>query len=102
MLPWLIPVALFWTLAALYLGGASISFEGGGGGRQLSGLFLLFAIFLVLYGVLRMILGRFLGPAMGGVVIPVLMVSVTLPFLAKLAFKVAGVNITRVSPSAAR
>ena len=101
MLPWLIPVALFWTLAALYLGGASISFEGGGGGRQLSGLFLLFVSFLVLYGVLRMILGGLLGPAMGGIVIPVVIASVTIPFLAKLAFKVAGVRITRVRPGAA-
>ena len=101
MLPWLIPVALFWTLAALYLGGASITIEGGGGRRQLSGLFLLFATFLVLYGVLRMILGGIIGPTLGGVVIPVVIASVMIPILAKLTFKVVGVSITRVSPGAA-
>ena len=43
MLAWLVPIAVFWSLAALYVGGAAINIEGGGGGRQTSGLLLLFA-----------------------------------------------------------
>ena len=97
MLPWLIPISLFWTLAALYLGGAKINIEGGGGGRQMSGLLLLFTAFLVIYGVFRMILGGPVGPTLGGVVLPVLAATISLPFVAKLTFRVVGVRITAAS-----
>ena len=94
MIVWLVPVALFWTLAALYLGGAAIRIEGGGGVQQMGGLVLLFVSYLVVYGILHAILGGIAGPMIGGVVIPVVIVSILLPFLAKLTFKLFGVTIS--------
>ena len=101
MLPWLIPVALFWTLAALYLGGAAIHIEGGGGGRQIGGLVLHFAAYLVVYALLRTVLSGPVGPIFGGVVVPIVVTSALLPFLAKLAFRVVGVRITSAEGGAA-
>jgi hypothetical protein len=96
MLPWLIPVAFFWTLAAMYLGGAAIDFHGGGAVRHLGALILHFAGYLVLYGVLRLVLGG-LGPVLGGVVFPFVIASILLPFVGKLAFRIFGVRITSSS-----
>ncbi len=94
MVPWLIPVALFWTLAALYLGGAAIHIEGGGGGRQVGGLLLHFAAYLAVYALLRAVLSGPVGPIFGGVVVPIVVTSSLLPLLAKLTFRVVGVRIT--------
>ena len=63
------PIALFWTLAAMYLGGAAIHIDGGGGGRQIGGLLLHFVAYLVVYAILRAVLSGLLGPAFGGVVV---------------------------------
>ena len=49
MVAWLVPISVFWSLAALYVGGAAINIEGGGGGRQTLGLLLLFASYLGVY-----------------------------------------------------
>ena len=94
MVPWLIPIALFWTLAALYLGGAAIHIEGGGGGRQIGGLLLNFVAYVGVYALLRAILLGPVGPIFGGVVVPIVVTSCLLPLLAKLTFRVVGVHIT--------
>ena len=94
MVPWLIPIALFWTLAALYLGGADIHIEGGGGGRQVGGLLLHFGAYLGIYALLRAVLSGVGGPILGGIVVPIVLTSILLPILAKLAFRVMGVRIT--------
>ena len=64
MFEWLVPVALFWTLAAMYLGGAEIRFEGRDGPLQLAGLALHFAAFLGAWAVLRMVLTTAAGSRM--------------------------------------
>jgi len=94
LVPWLIPIALFWTLAALYLGGAAIHIEGGAGARQLGGLLLNFVAYLGVYALLRAVLIGPVGAIVGGIVVPIVVTSSLLPLLAKLAFRVVGVRIT--------
>ena len=98
MIGWLVGITAYWTLAALYLGGASIEIEGGGGGRQLAGVFLHFAIFLVVYTVARSLLGAMLNAGLG-VGLGLVVGAVLLPITAKLAFRLVGVRITRVEPA---
>lgn len=100
MVSWLVPISLFWILAALYLGGAPIRIEGGGGPRQLAGLALHFVLFLVVWVVGRVLLTDIVGATFAVVVAAVLAV-ILLPALAKLAFRVVGVRITSVEGSGA-
>jgi hypothetical protein len=90
---WLVPVALFWTLSALYLGGAAIRIEGGGGAQHMGGLLVLFVAYLVVYGILRLVLSGLAGAVIGGIVVPAVLTSMALPFLAKLTFRLFGVSI---------
>jgi len=101
MVPWLVPVALFWPLAALYLGGGSVEIHGGGGPRQLAGLSLHFAAYLMVYGLLRGGLSGALGPVLGGIVVPIVIASALLPLLARLSFRAFGVRLMSVATSAA-
>ena len=64
MIGWLPAVALYWTLAALYLGGAAIDIEGGAG-RQVGGLFLHFVVFVAVFGVTRILLQGMVGFPLG-------------------------------------
>jgi len=50
---WLIPISLFWILAAVYFGGFNISIVGGSGFRQVLGLLVTYLLFLVAWGLLR-------------------------------------------------
>lgn len=93
MVMWLIPISLFWILDALYLGGAEINIEGGGGVRQLSGLFIHFVAYLIVYAVARMLLVGIAGAAFS-IVFAVIIAASLLPLLARLSFRVAGVRIT--------
>lgn len=92
MIGWLVPVSLFWILAALYLGGAEIRFEGRSGARQLVGLALHFAGFLGVWAVLRTLLAPVAGPVMA-VVLASVGAAILLPFVGRLAFRVIGVRI---------
>ncbi len=94
MLTWLIPIALFWGFAAIYLGGAPIHIKGGGGLRQIAGLLLHFAAYLGVYAALRAVLGGALGVILGGLVVPLIVASLLIPVLAKLTFRLVGVRIT--------
>ncbi|HCK34748.1 MAG TPA: hypothetical protein DHW20_06250 [Gemmatimonadetes bacterium] len=95
MLAWLVPIAVFWSLAALYLGGAAINIEGGGGGRQTSGLLLLFASYLGVYTICGLALTGVAGAAFGGIVFPVLIASISIPLLTRVMFKLVGVSVSR-------
>ena len=46
MLVWLLPIALFWVIAAVYLGAAPIYVKGGGAWQQIGGLLLHFGAYL--------------------------------------------------------
>ena len=63
MIVWLPAMALFPILAALYLGGAAIHIEGGGGGRQIAGLLLHYAAFMGAFAAVRLVILSFLDPS---------------------------------------
>ena len=93
MVAWLVPISIFWTFAAVYLGGSPLRFEGGGGLTQTVGLLLHFVAYLVVYAVLRIALMGVAGPIFGGIVFPALVASILLPILGKLVFRLVGVRI---------
>jgi hypothetical protein len=93
MVMWLVPICLYWTLAALYLGGAPIRIEGGGAGRQVGGLLLHFVLFLGVWTLARAALTSLLGTTFA-VVASVLLAVILLPVLARLAFRLVGVRIS--------
>ena len=95
MLVWFVPIAVFWSLAALYVGGAAINIEGGGGGRQTLGLLLLFASYLGVYAVSGMVLAGVAGAAFGVIVFPLLIASIAMPLLTRVTFKIVGVSVSR-------
>jgi hypothetical protein len=80
-------------MAALYLGGFPLHVKGGGGGRHTLGVFVTFALYLLVWFGLRAALR---GPAgtVGAVAFACLIATVLLPFLARIAFRVLGVRIT--------
>jgi len=90
---WLVPLALFWPLAALYLGGAEIRIDGGGWLRQLGGLLLTFALFLALWAGARAGLSALGDGALLTLVTPAVVLSALLPFLARAVFRLVGVRI---------
>ncbi len=65
MIEWIVPFALYPTLAALYYGGAPIRFEGPDGGRQLLGVFLGMAVFVAVWGVLKTVIQPMAGTMIG-------------------------------------
>ena len=91
---WLAPICLLWVLMALYLGGWPVEVVGGSGVRQVIGLVDTFALFLVVWAVLRAVLGG-LGGMMWGVVIPTALTSLALPAIAWAGYIVVGVRIQR-------
>ena len=93
MIVWLSAMALFPILAALYLGGAAIHIEGGGGGRQIAGLLLHYAAFMGAFAVLRLVVLTFMGPV-PSVALAMVGAAILLPLLARLTFRVVGVRIT--------
>ena len=93
MLVWLLPIALFWLLAALYLGAAPISMEGGGAMQQLIGLLLYYAVYLGVYAGLRAVLLAPFGEVFGGIVFPLVVASALTPIMGKLSFRAVGVRI---------
>ena len=98
MVSWLVPISLFWVLAALYLGGAEINVEGGGGLRQSAGLLLNFVGFLLVWAVARALLIGVVGP-IPSVVFAVILAAILLPLLARISFRAVGVRITSAEGS---
>ncbi len=99
MIEWLPAVALYWTLAALYLGGAAIDIEGGGAGRQIAGILLHFVAFIVVFGLAKFLLQGMAGLALG-VALGLVVAAILLPITAKLTFRLVGVRITSSSVAA--
>ena len=100
MLTWLIPIALFWGFAAVYLGGAPIRITGGKGLHHIAGLLLSFAAYLGVYAAIRAVLSGALGAILGGLVVPILVASALIPLLAKFTFRLVGVRISSASEEA--
>lgn len=92
MVEWLAPIALFWTMAATYLGGFRLSIEGGGGLRQTGGLLFTFVLYLVAWFALRAVLRGVVG-TVPAVVLACLVATLLLPILARVGFRILGVRI---------
>lgn len=92
MIPWVIAISLFWMASAVYLGGLDVRIEGGGGVRQLLGLIDSFVLFLLVWWVLRRLLGG-LGPVVGGILVPSAVAVLLLPLLTRLGFRLLGVRV---------
>jgi len=97
LVEWLAPIAAFWTLAAMYLGGAPIRIEGGGGVRQLGGLAASFALYLVVFALLRPLLAGVTGPVLA-VALATVGTSLLLPWECRLGFILFGVKIRKAGP----
>lgn len=96
MLEWLVPISLFWTFIALYLGGFKIEIRGGGGFRQLIGLLGTFVLYLAAFFVLRMVLRGPVG-TIGAVAVATLIATLLLPVLSRIGFMITGVRITKAA-----
>ena len=94
MLEWLIPMCAFFPFAALYLGGLRIEPGGGRGLQQVLGLLLTFVTYMVVWRVLRAVLGG-LGPILGGLVLTTVVTTLLLPLEARLGYLAVGVKLKR-------
>ena len=93
MVAWLVPISLYWTLTAVYLGVAPVQIEGGGGVQQILGIALHYASYLGAFAAIRSVLTGSLGAILGGIVVPVVVASLLLPMLGKVVFRLVGVRI---------
>ncbi|MEJ2310992.1 MAG: hypothetical protein P8Y10_01705 [Gemmatimonadales bacterium] len=93
MLGWLGAFCLFWVVSSLYLGGMDVELEGGSGFRQLLGLLVMNVLFLVAWRALAAAIGGLGG--VPGVVLPYLATVLLVPLLARGAFGVMGVKLSR-------
>ena len=93
---WLAPIALFWTMIAMYLGGFPLKIEGGNGPKHLLGLVLTFALYLVAWWGLRAGFNAITGP-IPAVVFACLAATLLLPSFTKGAYRLVGVRITRAA-----
>lgn len=89
---WLAPVAVFWMVAAVYLGGGPVRYEGRGGVLQLGGLLASFALYLAAWAVLRSLIGGFLG-TIPTVAVATLVTTLLLPVVCWLGFRLFGVRL---------
>ncbi|MGH7502489.1 MAG: hypothetical protein ACREL7_12120 [Longimicrobiales bacterium] len=92
MVQWLAPICLFWILAAIYLGGTRIEIHGGGP-RQLFGVLGTFALYLGVWALTRMVAGG-LGE-IPSVLVAIVVASLLIPVVARIAFRVVGVKLSR-------
>ncbi|MGQ0560594.1 MAG: hypothetical protein ACT443_01820 [Gemmatimonadota bacterium] len=96
MVEWLAPIALFWTMTALYLGGFPLHIEDRGSFRQVAGVVVTFALYLLVWFGLRAGLRGSVG-TIGAVALACLITTLLLPLLARGAFGVVGVRITKAA-----
>ena len=94
MVEWLVPIGLFWVMAAVFFGGLYDAEEGSSGSRQFLGLLLVFVVYLGIFGGLRMALGEFMGP-LGRFIIPTALPTMLLGRIGKIVFGVVGVRLVR-------
>jgi hypothetical protein len=93
---WLAPIALFWTMASMYLGGFQIRIEGGSGLQQIIGLIITFALYLGAYTLLHMALRGVVGTVFS-VIFACLIASLLMPILARIGFRLVGVRISKAA-----
>ncbi len=93
MLAWLVPLSLFWTLAATFLGGWPVDVAGGSALKQVVGLLVGFVLYLLVWWALHTALG-FVG-TFGGLILATALSAVLLPGIFWVAFRIFGIRIVR-------
>lgn len=93
MVTWLVPICLFCTLTALYLGGFKLDIQEASGMRHMGGLLVTFGLYMVAWWALHMVLGGIVGP-IAAIVVASLVTIVLLPIVSRAGFRVFGVRIT--------
>jgi len=96
VIEWLAPICLFWTVAALYLGGFKIEIRGGNGIRQFVGVLDTFVLYLAVWALLHMLLRGAIG-SVGSVAVACIIATVLLPILSRIGFMIMGVRITKAA-----
>ena len=91
---WLLPVTLFWGIAALYFGGFQRDITGASGFRQFIGLILSYALFLAVWGVVHAFVLR---DSLLGIVVAGAVASVAVPLEMRLGFLLVGARVRRSS-----
>ncbi len=94
MIEWLVAIGVFFPLTAIYLGGMRLEPAGGGGLRQVLGLALTLAVYLVVWRLLHSVLGG-IGPVLGGVVLATGISILALPLEARVGYLLVGVKLQR-------
>ena len=92
-LVWLLPVGLFWPIAAIYLGGL-FDLRGGKPVMELVGLVLSFLLTVAVWWALGKALGS-IGPILGAIVLPTLLTLAILPLILVLGYRVIGIRVVR-------
>ncbi len=91
---WLLPICLLWILAALYLGGFPVDVVGGNGFRQVMGVIDSYVLFILVWALLRAVLGG-LGGLLWTAVVPAVLVSLALPLIIWAGYIVVGVRVQK-------
>jgi len=96
LLPKILPIMLYWTLIATYIGGWSVDLKGGSGLTQVLGLILSGILFVVVW---RLLHAAFLpaGEVLGGIAITSFVTAALTPAIAWLGFKMVGVSVKPVA-----
>lgn len=95
---WVIAIALFWLISALFLGGAPVSLDGGSPLRESAALLVSFGGFLALWYALKALLGG----AMGGgpaFIAATAIAGLLLPVLSVVVLRVFGIRVRRTEPA---
>jgi hypothetical protein len=90
MIEWIVPIGLFWVIASVQFGGL-IDAENGSGARQLLGLLVTFAAYLVISRVLHLAFGGL--PFLLRLGLSTALPLLALGWIARGAFRVVGVRI---------
>ena len=91
---WLVPICLFWTLAAIYLGGMAVEVVGGNGFRQVMGVVDSYVLYLLVWGLLRALLGGF-GGLLWTAVVPTILATLAFPLIVRAGYIVMGVRVQK-------
>ena len=89
---WLVPICLFWVLTALYLGGCPVEVVGGNGFRQVMGVVDSYVLYILVWGLLRAILGG-IGGMLWGTVVPTILATLALPLIIWVGYIIMGVRV---------
>lgn len=92
MIYWLLPVALYWPLAAMYVGGAPVRIEGGGGLQQILGVLLAFVLSVLLWRLSRSFLDG-LTVNFVAILVSTVATAALIPLLCKLSLRLFGVRV---------